>query len=78
MEVAIGEVFPELKGELKHLSHGMLKLPEGKMSSRTGNIISAESLIDQVKEKVIEKNKAIRLVAAKKTIEMLEKNAENV
>ncbi len=52
VEVAIGEVFPELKGKLKHLSHGMLKLPTGKMSSRTGDVISAESLIEQVKEKV--------------------------
>ena len=52
LEVAIGEVFPEVKGKLKHLSHGMLKLPSGKMSSRTGSIISAEDLIDQVKEKV--------------------------
>jgi hypothetical protein len=31
-----------------------------------------------IKEKVIQKNKAIRLAAAKKTIEMLEKNSENV
>lgn len=52
VEVAIGEVFPELKGKLKHLSHGMLKLSTGKMSSRTGNIIPAEELIDEVKEKV--------------------------
>ncbi len=52
VEVAIGEVFPELKGKLKHLSHGMLKLTTGKMSSRTGNIISAEELIEEVKEKV--------------------------
>jgi len=55
VEVAIGEVFPELKGKLKHLSHGMLRLPSGKMSSRTGDVITAESLIDQVKEKVFEK-----------------------
>lgn len=57
VEVAIGEVFPDLKGKLKHLSHGLLKLPSGKMSSRTGTIISAESLINQVKEKVIDKIK---------------------
>ncbi len=55
VEVAIGEVFPELKGKLKHLSHGMLKLPTGKMSSRTGNIITAEALIQEVKEKIFEK-----------------------
>lgn len=56
-EVAIGEVFPELKGKLKHLSHGMLKLPTGKMSSRTGDVITAETLISQIKEKVLEKIK---------------------
>ncbi len=57
VEVAIGEVFPELKGKLHHLSHGMLKLSTGKMSSREGNIISAEDLIDQVTDKVLEKMK---------------------
>lgn len=57
VEVAIGEVFPELKGKLKHLSHGVLKLSTGKMSSRDGNIISAEDLISQVKEKALVKIK---------------------
>jgi arginyl-tRNA synthetase len=57
VEVAIGEVFPELKGKLKHLSHGMLKLPSGKMSSRTGDVITADYLINQVKERVSEKIK---------------------
>ncbi|MBI2086830.1 MAG: arginine--tRNA ligase [Candidatus Zambryskibacteria bacterium] len=52
VEAAIGEVFPELKGKLKHLSHGMLRLPTGKMSSRTGDIITAEELIEEVKGKV--------------------------
>ena len=50
-------VFPELAQKTKHISHGILRLPEGKMSSRTGNIISAESLIEQVKVKVLEKMK---------------------
>lgn len=54
-EVAIGEVFPELKGKLLHVSHGMLKLSNGKMSSRTGDVITAESLIQQIREKVSEK-----------------------
>lgn len=54
---AMSLVFPELASKTQHISHGMLRLPEGKMSSRTGNIISAESLIDQVKEKVLEKIK---------------------
>ena len=55
VEVVIGEVFPELKGKLKHIAHGMLKLPSGKMSSRTGTIISMETLIDDTKKKVLEK-----------------------
>src|SRR3989338_1091615 len=49
VEAAIGEVFLELKGKLKHLSHGMLRLPSGKMSSRTGDVITAEALIEEVK-----------------------------
>jgi len=51
VEVAIGEVFPELKGKLTHLSHGMLRLPSGKMSSRTGDVITAEALIEEVKKR---------------------------
>jgi arginyl-tRNA synthetase len=57
VEVAIGQVFPKLKGKLRHLSHGMLRLPSGKMSSRTGDVITAENLIDQIKGKVLEKIK---------------------
>ena len=35
-----------------HKSHGMLRLPSGKMSSRTGDVITAEALIKEVKDKV--------------------------
>ncbi|OHA20502.1 MAG: arginine--tRNA ligase [Candidatus Taylorbacteria bacterium RIFCSPHIGHO2_01_FULL_51_15] len=52
VEKAVEKLFPELKGKLQHLSHGVLKLSTGKMSSRTGTIISAESLIEQVKKLV--------------------------
>ena len=43
-------VFSDLEGRVLHLSHGMMKLPGGKMSSRTGNVLTAESMIDIVKE----------------------------
>jgi len=43
-------VFPELAERTKHISHGMLRLPTGKMSSRTGDVVTAESLISQLKE----------------------------
>jgi arginyl-tRNA synthetase len=48
-------IFPDIAQKTFHLPHGMLRLREGKMSSRTGNIITTETLIDQVKEKVLEK-----------------------
>ncbi len=54
---AMQELMPEIAEKIKHLSHGMLRLPTGKMSSRTGQVITAESLIDEVKEKVLEKIK---------------------
>lgn len=46
---------PEVSGKTMHMGHGMLRLPSGKMSSRKGNVITAEDLITQVKEKVLEK-----------------------
>src|SRR3989338_5284216 len=45
---------PEVAAKTKHISHGMLRLPGGKMSSRTGGVIPAESLIEQTKSKLPE------------------------
>lgn len=50
VERAAGEVFPELGARLLHLAHGMMKLPTGKMSSRTGDVVDAEVMIENVKE----------------------------
>lgn len=48
-------------GEKTHfVSHGMLRFAEGKMSSRKGNIISAEELIENVKEVALEKIHPVR------------------
>lgn len=52
---ALSKTSPELAEKTTHLSHGMVKLPEGKMSSRTGNIIRGSEFIDSVKELVLEK-----------------------
>lgn len=57
MLAAMKEVNPELAKKTKHIGHGMLRLPEGKMSSRTGSIITAESLIKKVEDMVLEKIK---------------------
>jgi arginyl-tRNA synthetase len=52
MLAALAQIFPELAKMTRHLPHGMLRLPTGKMSSRTGNVITAEELIDEVKKSV--------------------------
>ncbi|MDA8611499.1 arginine--tRNA ligase, partial [Candidatus Pacebacteria bacterium] len=52
---AMKETFPEKQAKTTHLPHGMLRLPSGKMSSRTGSVIAAEDLIDDVRDRVIEK-----------------------
>ncbi len=49
MLAALGQIYPELAKKTKHLPHGMLRLPSGKMSSRTGEVITAEELIEEVK-----------------------------
>jgi len=57
MLCAMDKVLPELAERTKHIGHGMLRLPEGKMSSRTGKVITGESLIKRVEELVEEKIK---------------------
>ncbi len=52
---AMSKVFPELAAKTEHYSHGMLRLPTGKMSSRTGDVIVAAELIDDTKERVKQK-----------------------
>ncbi len=42
---AMEQIFPEIAKKLLHIPHGLMKLPEGKMSSRTGSIITGESLL---------------------------------
>ncbi len=44
----IGKLYPELKNNLKHVGHGMMRFADGKMSSRKGNIIAGDELIENV------------------------------
>ncbi|KXK10327.1 MAG: Arginine--tRNA ligase [Microgenomates bacterium OLB23] len=48
---AIELIFPELQGKIMHIGFGMIDLKGSKMSSRTGNIVSAIDLIEIVKKK---------------------------
>lgn len=43
---------PELAAKTQHLSHGMVRLPDGKMSSRTGKILTGEWLVDESKARI--------------------------
>ena len=47
---AMKKVLPELAPKLKHITHGMMRLPSGKMSSRTGDVITGESLLGELIE----------------------------
>jgi arginyl-tRNA synthetase len=47
-------IMPDVAAKTRHRPHGMLRLPSGKMSSRTGDVITAESLLDQMKAKLRE------------------------
>ena len=51
---ALKEINQTVAATTQHLSHGMLKLTEGKMSSRKGNVITGESLILDTEEAVRE------------------------
>ena len=55
LKKAMSFVYPDLEKKTIHLSHGMLKLPDGKMSSRKGTVISAEDLIGEVQKDVLDK-----------------------
>ncbi len=48
---ALKLISPKLAEITKHIGHGMLRLPTGKMSSRSGGALEAETLIESVKEK---------------------------
>ncbi len=48
-------VAPELGKKTQHLPHGMVRLPEGKMSSRTGKIITGEWLLNEAHKRAADK-----------------------
>jgi arginyl-tRNA synthetase len=55
---AMRKVLPDIAAKIVHLTHGMMRFAEGKMSSRSGNVITGESLIqdltDVAKERAAE------------------------
>ncbi len=53
---ALGELAPLIAAKTTHISHGFLRLPSGKMSSREGNVITASGLIERIIKKASQKN----------------------
>jgi len=46
------KIHPELAGKFVHISHGMMRLASGKMSSRTGNVIAGDDLLQMISEQL--------------------------
>lgn len=54
---AIRAISPDIALKMKHLSHGILRPSSGKMSSRKGNVVAAEALLEEFESLVDEKMK---------------------
>jgi arginyl-tRNA synthetase len=61
---ALTKIAPELGQKTKHVAHGMVRLPEGKISSRTGKVITGEWLLDEAKKKADKKIQETKKEAA--------------
>jgi arginyl-tRNA synthetase len=57
VQKAISIMHPDLESRMKHITHGMMRLASGKMSSRKGNVITGESLLRDSMDIVLEKMK---------------------
>lgn len=49
---ALHKVNPELGARTIPLLHGMVRLPQGKMSSRSGNVVTVNYLLDEAKKRI--------------------------
>ncbi len=46
---AMRQIEPSLAERMKHITHGMMRFASGKMSSRLGNVVTGESLLNETK-----------------------------
>lgn len=54
---AAEQINPIWSEKTKHLLHGRLRFPEGRLSSREGNVLTANDLLKQTKEEVLKNMK---------------------
>lgn len=60
MLAALAEINPDLAARTRHMPFGMVRLTTGKMSSRTGDVVTADWLIEEAKKRIyiiLESNK---------------------
>ncbi len=65
---ALELIRPDIVAHSTHVPHGMLRFASGKMSSRTGNIITGESLILAMQQMAYEKMKDRELTNEEKNV----------
>ena len=53
MLAALAEINPDLAARTRHIPFGMVRLTTGKMSSRTGEVITADWLLSEAKKNVL-------------------------
>ncbi|MCH7883564.1 arginine--tRNA ligase [Patescibacteria group bacterium] len=61
---ALKQLYPDIAQKIKHIPHGMLRLPTGKMSSRKGEAITADSLLDELKASALKKMQESETIVA--------------
>lgn len=49
---ALEIINPDLAKKTKHIGHGMVRLPSGKMSSRSGDVLTGEWLLEEAKKRL--------------------------
>jgi arginyl-tRNA synthetase len=52
---AISLIRPDFANKMKHVTHGMMRFASGKMGSRTGNVITGEALLGDVRDAILER-----------------------
>ena len=58
LKKALGFIYPDLAEKTEHIGHGTVRLKSGKMSSRTGDVITALNFIDEIAATAKEKMEA--------------------
>ncbi len=62
----------KFKDKQKHLAYGWVRLREGKMSSRLGNVIEGESLLDELKKIILENHLTKQAYSGKEKLRIAE------